>query len=250
MMYKISLKEVDKGPLCGGFNTNYFFKGEPGQVLLRVPRTNPDLLKSIEYEYRTIGFTRGGGRVRRRNPHEQYYFSQKAALEGLMVLPPIEHNRNTVVYPFLPAAQTLDAYLKTHKEKMGTVVFSIIDDLYIAHEKGFVYGDRWAGNILVDPQLGIFNIDFDLEISGDYARELDVAQVAYHTLWSGKEEALPFLATCLGSQRGWFRFGVVSNFVRGLSHFLRETRVGGIEGLAEDFISATEAIRQNKKISD
>lgn len=236
-------RELDRQPLTGGLNTNYFVQSPGGEALLRVPRVNKDLFENIAYEYQYIGFTGDGGRVRRRSPQEQFDFSWKAAKAGLMVLPPLAIDGVNITYPFLHQAQTLDEYLRSHKNDQDVLVYKLIADLRKAHGLGFVYGDRWAGNMLVHPQFGLVHIDFDLEISGRAAVNLEVAQVAYHVLWAGGDEVLPFLALVLGTQGNWFDFDKTSKYIQGFAKFLSTTRVGGIEDKTEELIEAADMIR-------
>ncbi|OGG00010.1 hypothetical protein A2153_00635 [Candidatus Gottesmanbacteria bacterium RBG_16_38_7b] len=123
--------------------------------------------------------------------------------------------------------------------------FQVIQDLKRAHSKGFVYGDRWSGNMLVDPQFGFIHIDFDLKISGPNAWELDVAQVAYHTLWAGKEQILSVLTTLLGKERNWFGNDIVTKYLRGLARYFDKTKVGGLGDTTEEFIETMQALRGN-----
>ena len=161
-----------------------------------------------------------------------------------MVLPPLAIDGDNITYPFLHQAQTLDEYLRSHKNDQDVLVYKLIVDLRKAHRLGFVYGDRWSGNMLVHPQFGFVHIDFDLEISGRTAVDLDVAQVAYHTLWAGAGEALSFLALMLGTQDNWFDFDTTSKYMLGLAKFLNETRVGGIQEKTRELIEMADTIRR------
>lgn len=242
---KLSMKslEIDRDPLIGEFNTNYFLQHGDDLALLRVPKRNPDLLENIIHEYRAIGFTGQGGRVKRRSGAEQYEFGWKAAQAGLLVLPPLALNGENVEYPFLTEAQTLDVYFNSHQSDLNGIVFQLVRDLKRTHSKGFVYGDRWSGNMLVDPKFGLVHIDFDLEISGPTVRELDVAQVIYHTLWAGKEQVLPILANLFGKEDRWFDNDIVTKYLRGLAKYFNKTKVGGLENMIEDFIETMQAVK-------
>jgi hypothetical protein len=108
-------------------------------------------------------------------------------------------------FRFLPKVQTLDKYLpEASPEEAQRVTLQIFEDLYRAHTKGFVYGDRWSENMLVTPDHGLMHIDFDLEIYGNGARELEVGQSAFYAVCGGREKVLVFLGTLLGKTNGWF----------------------------------------------
>lgn len=233
--------EVDRPPIIGEFNTNYFVNDNGRDMLLRVPRKNLDLFQNIIHEYRTIGFTGSGGRVVRRSVGEQFEFSRKAAESGLLVLPPLALDGETIIYPYLHSAQTLDQYFHSIGSNVNAVVFQIVQDLKNAHFKGYIYGDRWSGNMLIDPRFGLIHIDFDLSISGPFARELDVAQVIYHTLWSNNRQVLPILATLLTKEQRWFDSNIVIRYLRGLARYFSHTKVGGLEETTEQFIKIMQA---------
>lgn len=189
------------------------------------------MLYSLVHEYRFIGFIADGGRVRRRTPAEQYLFSRQAATEGLRVVPPLSFDGKTICYPFLPHARTLDVFMRNANEKdIWQVIGQLVHDLREAHVKGRIYGDRWAGNTLVDPSFGLLHVDFDIELSGSHARELEVAQAAYHTLWSGGIRAIPPLVQALSTYRdGWFDLFRMVTYLRGFARYLNRTNVGGME---------------------
>lgn len=237
------LRELSMSPISGQFNTNVFMADGPRIGLMRVPKRNPDMLANLIDEYRQIGFTGSGGRLRIRTSREQYEFSHQAVEVGLRVLPAIGLHEDNVLYPFLPQAQTLDQYLPTAGENLFTVVYDLIEDMQRAHEHRLVYGDRWAGNILVDPKLGPVHIDFDIEIRGPFARELDLAQLIYHTLWAaGKEAGLLVLAQLLGQMHEQYDLNVIARYLRGLSKYFDKTKVGVTEDQIEQLISLTRAV--------
>lgn len=225
----MQLLEIQTPPIIGEFNTNYFVRIGEQPCLMRIPKRNEDLFQNILDEYRAIGFTGIGGRVRRRSPQEQYVHGRKAAMDGLRVVPPLSFEHGMIIYPYLEGAQRLDHYLKDHGDKSGLVMQELVTDLRRAHRLGYVYGDRWSGNILVDQRYGMLHVDFDLEISGPYAPELDVAQVVYHSLWAGREKTFPYLLTLLSRNDHWFDQRVFLHFLGGLSRYFEKTHVGGIE---------------------
>lgn len=221
-------KERQQPPLEGSFNTNYFVKRHGADGLRRIRKTNKDLFNNITSEYQYVGFTGLGGRVRRRSIEEQYNFAKSASLAGLAVLPPLSLDRLGVVFPFFQGTRTLDQFFLDQDSNHNGIIVSIISDLKRAHSKKFIYGDRWAGNILVDKDDHLLHIDFDLELYGSNTRELEVAQVAYHLLWVGGSEIIPILTQLLVLEQrdGWFDFGIFSRFIKGFASFLNNTKVG------------------------
>lgn len=230
-------------PLVGEFNTNIFVFTNGIAALMRIPKRNESMLDSLFCEYRAIGFISDGGRVKRRTPEEQYTFSRQAAVEGLRVLPPLSFDGKTIQYPLLPHAQTLDVFMRHAVESdKSRIIHQLVDDLHLAHAKGRVYGDRWAGNMLVDPMFGLLHVDFDIELLGDHAHELEVAQASYHTLWSGGPSVVPVLIQALSLHRdGWFALPRTTGYLRGFARYLHQTKVGGKEDEVEMLIDALQA---------
>lgn len=243
----MNIQEIEKPSLAGEFNTNVFVLAYGRPALLRIPRRNDSMLASLFYEYRAIGFVADRGRVTLRPPREQYAFSRQAAMEGLRVVPPLSFDGRIVNYPLLPHAQTLDVFMHHAAEKDRIrVINQLVHDLHAAHAKGRVYGDRWAGNMLVDPSFGLLHVDFDIELLGPHAHELEVAQATYHALWSGGISVAPALVHALSlHQDGWFELPRTAGYLRGFARYLNQTKVGGMEDGTEMLIDALQAQRSH-----
>lgn len=237
-------KEVDRSTLDGNLNTNVFVTGIDGRMALqRFPRENLDLMANLFWEYRDIGFIKSGGRFRRRSPQEQYTFGYQAARSGLKVLPPLSLVKDTVFFPYLNEAQPINQHFASRPHTAPDIVGTLFLDLASAHTQGFVYGDRWAGNMLIDPKFGLVHIDFDIEIFGRFAEELDVAQTAYHALWSCNSDSVSapaLIATHLSLFATSHDLQVVFKFMKGLAKFFHDTQVGGIDEEVDQCIALAQ----------
>jgi len=222
--------ETGQNPLEGALNTNVFVRDENGNKLLkRCPKSNLDIMQVIAREQAFIGFTALGGGFRRRTPDEQANFTLEAAMRSLRVLPPSYRDEaGTNYYTFLEDAQTLDKFLPSAPEQEAKqIVLQIFTDLERAHSYDFVYGDRWSENMLIVPKLGLMHIDFDLEIYGRAAKELEVAQVAFYALCGGRDKVIPLLGTLLGRKNKWYNIELVEHFAKMLAiHFQRHEVYG------------------------
>lgn len=248
-------------PFQGSLNQNvpYRFQNESGMGtigLRRCPIPNKDLLLNLVDEYRRIGFTGLGGRVQLRTPHEQELFAEKAIQAGLRVVPPIHHeDASKVFFLYMEGLETLDKHLRGSQPRdiKERTIIDIFDDLHHAHKAGAIYGDRWAGNMMVHPKYGLIHLDWDIAIEGKYARELDVAQVVYHTLWAAKMSenpveniAMPIILNILNTVgRQWIDIKVFLKFVTGLEAFLRNTPVGKME---ETILCFAEVVKKSHTI--
>lgn len=240
----MSMKLIEVPPLEGALNINHIIRPTKGPLLLqRNPRDNPQILRSIAHEYHFIGFTDLGGKFRRRSFEEQVLFTRHAASQGLHILPPNFVRKSAAYFPFLRSAATLDDFLPTaSQESMAMVMLDLFDDLRTAHKKSIIYGDRWSRNILVLPDSSFLHVDFDIEISGRYAKEFEVAQVLYYTLCAGRERSLPLICRMMAKENRWFDINVVQRFLEGHAiHFINSPKYGSAEALVDSLI---EAIRQ------
>lgn len=239
----MSWHELQTPPILGALNEHIFVVDEHKNCgLMRSPIKNVDLMRSIGYEYSYMGFFEKGGNFRQRSPEEQYLFTKKAAEAGLSVIPPIEEKGTSIYYPYISDAKTLDVFVGEEKEKSIPFIYKLIDDLYQAHKKGVIYGDRWSHNILISPKLGLIHIDFDLEIGGACAKDFEVAQVAYYTLSAGKDNVIVPLARLLGSHTGWFNIRNVDSFVSKHATYFNNTPYGGIQNETEKFLNVLHSV--------
>lgn len=243
------LLELQRPPLEGALNVQTLV-GAIGQPVLlrRDPKHNPHILDSIGHEYDFLGFSELGGKFRRRSAQEQIDFCRYSFSQGLRVLPPYDvDHKGRGLYPYLNQAKTLDEFLPFAKEKeINLITTQLFSDLWRAHQRGIVYGDRWSKNMLVVPRRGLVHIDFDIEISGKPARELEVAQAAYYSLCGGKEKSIPVLAHMLAKGKGWFDLTVVERFLmQHALHFQQNPQYGGM--VRETDMLITEAHRQQQR---
>lgn len=242
------LVELEKNPLVGELNINKLVASPSGLVLLkRTPKENKHILRSIAHEYNNIGFTNAGGKFRRRTPEEQAKFTEYAAIQGLRVVPPIIKDGNITYFRFLNQAKTLDNYLfEATEDETTQTVYQLFNDLWKAHNRsGIIYGDRWSKNILVDPHAGVMHIDFDIEISGRPAKELDIAQIAYYILCGGREKAIGLLTHILSHSEGWFNPTLVDQFLRGHArHFHSSQQYGHAEEMTDMLIALSNKGRE------
>lgn len=241
----------------GALNVNVLqpgpvLNGAQRHVLHRFPKENTTILKSIAHEYNTIGFTQVGGRFRRRSQNEQVQFTKKCAELGLNVLPPLTYEGSYVENLFLENAETMDVFLShATNEETAKCTHNIYMDMYKAHKAGIVYGDRWSENILVVPKIGVVNIDFDVEISGLFAKEFDVAQVSYYILAGAKVKVIPQLAKLLSVPYADLNIQHVETFLCGhAEHFNANKKYGNLKEEVNTLVALMykeyESHRRNK----
>lgn len=240
----------------GALNVNVLrpgptINGTARRILHRFPKQNESILKSIAYEYNVIGFTQAGGRFRRRSQEEQMQFTKQCAKQGLNVFPPLPDEDRHVKNIFFENAETLDVYLShANEEEVARSTHDIFMDMFKAHKSGTVYGDRWSENILIVPKIGVVNIDFDIEISGPYAREFDAAQVAYYILAGAQDKVIPQMAKLLSHPYANLNIKFIETFLRGhAEHFNSNKKYGNLKNqvnaLVELMYKEYESYRRN-----
>jgi len=233
----MNLKEIDRPPIVGKFNIQYFVIDASGRLFLkRIPKENLALLEQIKIEYTGTQFLTMGGHFRRRTPQEQSLFAKQAASHKLRVLAPEYMSGEIAYYPFIEKAQMLDTFFRQPTVKPDIIISQLLNDLRIAHAFNVIYGDRWHPNILVAPKIGIIHIDFDIEISGSCAKEFEVAQVVYYTVFSGKDTVVSPICKCLSAGL-WCDPKLVAHFLQAKTVFFKSTEYGGIESPIKTIIA-------------
>jgi hypothetical protein len=163
----------------GTLNRHIQYRDPAGNLyLLRVPKQETPIKADLAVRYPAQGFAPPHGFHRYRSIAEQFTLMKQALAAGLEVLEPtaIAGDATTMIVPFLRQAIPLDVYLHSGRTE---VVPAVLDNLLAAHQKGFVFGDRWATNTLVIPG-GLKEIDFDIAFEGSRAKEFELGKLLYH----------------------------------------------------------------------
>lgn len=237
---ELNVNELRGGPVLDGVQR---------KVLRRYPKRNTQIFELLSYEYSQIGFIQAGGRFRRRSQAEQVQFSRQCAELGLNVFPPFSVRSKYIENLFLEGAEKMDDFLMHASDQQVThYTEDIFMDLYKAHDAGIIYGDRWAENILVVPKLGIVNIDFDIEISGPFAREFEASQIAIYVLGSAKAKSIPQLAKLLTLPFANLDIRFVESFLRGhLKHYDHDNKYGDMENELNALIALMHTEHESQK---
>ncbi len=142
-------------------------------------------LREIVAEYDGIGYTSDySGSLGLRTIDEQETFLAKCIKSGLPVLPSVARIEEGLIFPFIEGV-TYSEFLSTETsaERIDHVVSAYMRDLLTAHSQAIVYGDRWGPNTIINPENSIQHIDLDLELKGPFAREFELAQGVYYTIF-------------------------------------------------------------------
>jgi len=206
--------------LEGALNVNEVFEHVASlgnmSVLHRYEKYNSHIFDSLAFEYDDIGFTKLGGTFRRRTQMEQYQFLEHCTRLGLKVQPTLAITETYTENVYFENAQTLDEFLlNATSEQAERCTYDIFMDLHAAHNAGIVYGDRWEKNILIVRDVGLVHIDFDIEISGPYAKEFEAAQIACYILAGTDDTIIPLLANLLRTPYARLNIQILEKFLRG-----------------------------------
>lgn len=227
-------KPLPRHTLEGGFNQHFVYLG-PAQkpFLKRIPLTAPEREKIIKTNLEQWGFDRDGGTIAVRTPEEMHQFVEKALKAGLRILPVTSDGEGGSLIPYLENAVTLDKYLKAAPDaEAKRTLGQLFEDIIKAHQTGIVYGDRWYNNILVDPEFGITNIDFDLKLEGP-GKELDLAQSIFFAIALDKDRSPAIVASLLKNVQIDYDFELVKKFIDTKERRSRE-KYGDLSGVFRD----------------
>lgn len=170
--------------IAGELNTNYvLFDTEGNFYVWRVPKENPQVLSQIQIEMEQTGFLSLGGTYRFRTVLAQVNFMRNTAQLGLKSLVALYTDGSGILVPYLPGA-SFDTYLKDGRSEAIT---RVLDNVLNAHQLGIVYGDRWVKNTIITPDEDVVEVDFDIELAGNYAKEFEISQLVYHIIHFAKD---------------------------------------------------------------
>ncbi len=160
-----------------------------------------EVLENLQEEYSFNGLLKRRGAYKLRSPREQVRFVEHARRSRLRVVPFVGVINGDLVMPLITGSD-----MKTHvnavknERAMLHVLRPVLNDITAAHAptRNVVYGDRWLKNILVGRGARIHHVDFDIEISGPFAREYEVAQFLYSSVrdTQNKDRLLAALSAC------------------------------------------------------
>jgi len=171
--------------LEGEINSNYLLIDQKGKrYIWRVPKDNEHIHTIIQEDLEQTKFLQTGGTYRYRNIGEQVQFMNHALAANLNVPNPIYHNTQGLLLPYIEAVP----FDKVLQKGNSDSIIPALQHLHQAHIQSIVFGDRWVKNTLVTQENKIFEVDFDLEITGPHAAEFEIAQTLYHILLFTKDK--------------------------------------------------------------
>jgi hypothetical protein len=145
------------------------------------------------------------------------------------------------------------SYLQNGGKNQATLLPAIFLDIRRAHRSGFIYGDQNAENMLIGTQ-GFTHIDFDIAISGETAREFEIAELSIHILRYGEKAVLPTLATTLGTMcaqtPGWIDLDRSTRYMRRMGEIYYQDLGAGPNILADQEALATSLLATRDLVRD
>jgi len=231
------LKFTDQ-TLHGALNNNWVVKDkEEKKYVLRIPKENPPQIPLIRDEYEIIGYAKNGSKYRFRTSEEQFSFTEKCFLSGIPV-PRTSYSDNKAILREFIEGTTLDNFLK--KTNNTSVIEDYLKTIVKAHEKGIILGDRWGPNTIVAPEKNLVEIDFDIDLTAEDAREFEIAQIlSYCLLWSrNKTGAIKSIIDLVNSDKfdGFYDGCRISEFLHGHEEYFRKKEFGSIKREVENII--------------
>jgi len=144
-------------------NLNYSIKieNETGAYVFRCRRNDyQNLIKDYLYSlYSCAGIS---DTVKFRSISQEIEFINKLSRYGLPVAPIIAHSNEWILSRYING-KVLSKYLQ--QDGSVSYVLRFIYQLFIAHKKDIIYGDRWGANEIIDSKGKLHFIDFDIELA-------------------------------------------------------------------------------------
>lgn len=166
----------------------------------------------VEKELERIGFLELGGAFGIRSYSAEQDFAEHLNNFQLKAQSPVASFDNGILYPYLLGSD----FRHLLNQGINIPILSVLHSLTTAHSYGITYGDRWPQNIVLNPDRSFTHIDFDLEIDGPVAKELEMAQILYGTIRdaANKREIVSALYYWLLSSRPQgYDWKLVKNFI-------------------------------------
>jgi tRNA A-37 threonylcarbamoyl transferase component Bud32 len=140
---------------------------------------------------------------------------RKAILLGLHTVQPIYEDSDSLVLPYIPGENVREHVMKGD----SSVIVPALISLKNGHDKGIVHGDRWGNNMIVGKN--ITHIDFDFEIGGPLAPELEVAQLVYDIIrrTPDRDEAVTLIRQYAHLHSTQYQWSHIGEFVRGYDQY-------------------------------
>ncbi len=172
----------------GELNQNFLWSDVEGNVYIqRIPIKGAAIIPYIEEDLGESNFLGSGGAYSFRSLPEQAAFIDMCLHNNLPVVAPIYVTEEEMISPFIPA-ESYELYLARGETDAVPLVLRETAD---AHQKGIIYSDRWGPNTLIGDDGRVYEIDFDIALSGPWTKEFELAQVVYHTIhFSSKRDTL------------------------------------------------------------
>jgi hypothetical protein len=96
--------------------------------------------------FECAGFLRMGGYIRIRTIPEEVNFMMQALAVGLSVPQIISSDNEWMVIEYIEG-KTVHQLAEAGEYQ---IILKMLRELYTAHQKGIIYGDRWGGNEIID----------------------------------------------------------------------------------------------------
>lgn len=230
----LHLPDTNQGLLLpGATNNTSLISDRQGNLYVR--RTTKDnitpLLESTSREYQAIGFFDKGGSYRIRSMLEQFEFIKQCQECELQVVVPVSCDETRMYLPFV-VGEPYQAFISTKPESTAKIIRYYLESISQANSTGLVYGDRWGPNTIVDREEQLWHIDFDIQLAGSPAREFEIAQAIYYSLYFAKDKESALLECTNFIDSLYFAIydlGLVLDFLKGHIRYFQNGNYGGIQ---------------------
>jgi hypothetical protein len=145
----------------GALNHVLLIRTAQARAVFRMRRaaSSQEIFDYLNGMYVHTGFPELGGEFRLRSIGEELAFLRRAHALELPVPALLAAGGDWMLIEMIEGGTAYAAV----KQGDLSVVAKVVETLYLAHQRGVVYGDRWGDNEVIDPQGRVRPIDFDVE---------------------------------------------------------------------------------------
>lgn len=158
---------AEKQPAQGFLNTVHLAEDQQGQLfVLRLQRgdTRTDIEDYITRQIKFLGAAELGAALHYRSMPEQADFMKSLSAAAIHTPAVPAHGDDWILMQHVKGKSLKDIFEQQPPADAAKAAVAVLNALMDAHKKGVCLWDRWGGNELIDDNLNVCFIDFDLRI--------------------------------------------------------------------------------------
>lgn len=215
----------------GNLNSTYLVVTEKRKCILQLCKSanTEEIYNYLKQLYRTAGFLNRGNGFKLRDYREKVRFYKTCELLNLRVPKLLSSGEDYLLTEYIEGTN----YLKFKSTLSYKELLELYWMLLKAHSHYLIFGDRWAGNLIVSDEGAVYFIDFDIQYTYKntqqmvYCRNFEIAVITYDLILYSKDRGITVSFLKRIFSNGWFNCcydkGLIFNYLWGYSKFYTNT---------------------------